>query len=105
MFLGYIYVGCLIIVIYKMIILTGGFLLTDLLLDLIKAASPSRIINVSSMAHKWATINFDDIMSEKNYSAMSAYGMSKLANILFMKELAERLEGNIKLSMLNPPPP
>lgn len=71
----------------------GHFLLTNLLLDLIKAASPSRIVVVSSEAHKFGRINRDDLMSEKAYSKYSAYGQSKLANILFAKELGKRLEG------------
>lgn len=71
----------------------GHFLLTNLLLDLLKAASPSRIVVVSSVAHKWGRINRDDLMSEKSYNKLTAYGQSKLANILFAKELAKRLEG------------
>ena len=70
------------------------FLLTDLLLDTIKASVPSRIINVSSDAHKGAKINFDDIQGKKKYGAMRAYGQSKLANILFTYELARKLEGS-----------
>lgn len=68
------------------------FLLTNLLLDLIKQNAPSRIINVSSMAHS-SSINFDDLQSEKNYSAYGAYTLSKLANILFTFKLAEELKG------------
>ena len=70
------------------------FLLTDLLLDTIKASVPSRIINVSSDAHKGAKINFDDIQGKKKYGVMYAYGQSKLANILFTYELARKLEGS-----------
>ena len=70
------------------------FLLTDLLLDTIKASVPSRIINVSSDAHKGAKINFDDIQGKKKYGVMCAYGQSKLANILFTYELARKLEGS-----------
>jgi len=70
------------------------FLLTDLLLDTIKVSAPSRIINVSSDAHKGAKINFDDIQGKKKYGAMRAYGQSKLANILFTYELARKLEGS-----------
>lgn len=69
------------------------FLLTHLLLDTLKASAPSRIINVSSDAHQGATINFDDLMGEKNYSGFGAYGASKLANIMFTYELAEKLSG------------
>lgn len=70
----------------------GHFLLTNLLLDLLKASSPSRIINVSSSGHKFGKINKNDLMSEKSYSKMGAYGQSKLANILFTLELARQLE-------------
>ncbi|KAI2648856.1 Retinol dehydrogenase 12 [Labeo rohita] len=70
----------------------GHFLLTYLLLDLIKRSTPARIINVSSMAHKWGTINLEDINSEKNYDKQKAYSQSKLANVLFTRSLAKRLE-------------
>eukprot|EP00057_Strongylocentrotus_purpuratus_P007318 XP_011661792.1 PREDICTED: retinol dehydrogenase 11 [Strongylocentrotus purpuratus] len=72
----------------------GHFLLTLLLLDLIKASAPSRIVNVSSLAHQFGKINFDDIMSKEKYSDMDAYGQSKLANVLFTRELATRLKGS-----------
>ncbi|XP_073686613.1 retinol dehydrogenase 12, like [Garra rufa] len=71
----------------------GHFLLTYLLLDLIKRSTPARIINVSSTAHKWGTINLEDINSEKSYDKQKAYSQSKLANILFTRSLAKRLEG------------
>ena len=74
----------------------GHFLLTDLLLDRLKEAPAARIVNVSSGAHGYAMakgINFDDINSEKSYNTMKAYGQSKLANILFTRSLARRLEG------------
>lgn len=71
----------------------GHFLLTNLLLDMLKASSPSRIINLSSIAHQWGTINKDDLNSEKSYSKYAAYFQSKLANVLFTKALAKRLEG------------
>eukprot|EP00118_Oscarella_pearsei_P001201 m.6851 g.6851 ORF g.6851 m.6851 type:complete len:322 (+) comp17024_c0_seq1:24-989(+) len=71
----------------------GHFILTNLLLDRIKASQPSRIINVSSIGYMMGKINFDDLMSKKSYSDMAAYNQSKLANILFTSELARRLEG------------
>jgi NAD(P)-dependent dehydrogenase (short-subunit alcohol dehydrogenase family) len=71
----------------------GYFLLTELLLDAVKKASGSRIVNVASEAHQRGTIDFDDLMSEKSYAGLRAYGASKLANILFTSELARRLEG------------
>lgn len=72
------------------------FLLTDLLLDVIKASAPARIVNVSSGAHSGAKIDFDDLQAENGYAlaGMRAYGQSKLANVLFTNELARRLEGS-----------
>ena len=67
------------------------FLLTNLLLDCIPKGG--RIINVSSNAHEGSTINFDDLGYKRSYSAWTAYGASKLANILFTYELARRLNG------------
>jgi len=71
----------------------GGFLLTHLLLDQLTASSPSRIVNVSSSAHKGAKIDFDDLQGERKYRGYRAYGQSKLAQVLFTVELAKRLEG------------
>lgn len=69
------------------------FLLTNLLLETLIASAPSRIINVSSAQHQAATINFDDLQKRRGYFGLSAYGQSKLANILFTYELARRLVG------------
>jgi retinol dehydrogenase 12 len=69
------------------------FLLTGLLLDLLKKAAPSRVINVSSDAHKIGKLDLDDLQSEKSYSTFGVYARSKLANIYFTYELARRLEG------------
>jgi NAD(P)-dependent dehydrogenase (short-subunit alcohol dehydrogenase family) len=69
------------------------FLLTNLLLDVIKSSAPARIINVSSGLHKRAKIDFDNLQAEKSYKHMRVYGQTKLANVLFTKELARRLEG------------
>lgn len=71
----------------------GHFMLTNLLLNKLKACSPSRIINLSSMAHSFGSIKWDDINSEKNYGEWAAYGQSKLANILHCLELTNRLKG------------
>ncbi|XP_026056760.1 retinol dehydrogenase 12 [Carassius auratus] len=72
----------------------GHFLLTYLLLDLLKKSAPSRIIAVASVAHTWGSIHLDDINSEKGYSPRRAYGQSKLANILCTRSLAKRLQGS-----------
>ncbi|XP_066557989.1 retinol dehydrogenase 13 [Amia ocellicauda] len=71
----------------------GHFLLTNCLLDLLKKSSPSRIISVSSLAHDKGQIYFDDINLEKDYDPRKSYGQSKLANVLFTRELAARLKG------------
>lgn len=69
------------------------FLLTNLLLDRLIASAPARIVNVASDAHHWGTIDFDDLEGERRYRGMAIYGRSKLANILFTRELARRLAG------------
>ena len=69
------------------------FLLTNLLLDTLKESAPSRVVTVSSEAERWGNIDFDDLQSEKKYRGFPVYGMTKLANIMFTYELAERLEG------------
>ncbi|XP_012222963.1 retinol dehydrogenase 11-like [Linepithema humile] len=75
----------------------GHFLLTLLLLPKMRlSSSDCRIINLSSMLHLFGDINFDDISLEKSYGTWKAYVQSKLANVLFTKELARRLkEANI----------
>jgi len=81
----------------------GYFLLTGLLLDLIKASKSGRIINVSSQAHQGGHIHFDDLMLEKSYGVMKAYSQSKLANVLFTYELARKLKGTgITVNGLHP---
>jgi NAD(P)-dependent dehydrogenase (short-subunit alcohol dehydrogenase family) len=69
------------------------FLLTNLLLEVLKESAPSRIITVSSEARRSGQIDFDDLQSRRRYRAFPVYGMTKLANILFTYELAERLRG------------
>jgi retinol dehydrogenase 14 len=79
------------------------FLLTDLLLDVLKASAPSRIVNVSSGDHSNGTIDFDDLQGEKGYKGAKAYSQSKLANVLFTYELAWRLEGTgVSANCLHP---
>ena len=71
------------------------FLLTNLIFERIKASTPSRIITTSSVAHRGAHINFDDLQFERRrYNGVEAYRQSKLANILFTKELARRSRAN-----------
>jgi NAD(P)-dependent dehydrogenase (short-subunit alcohol dehydrogenase family) len=72
----------------------GYFLLTHELLGVLKASAPSRIVNVSSEAHRNAVMHWDDLQYERNrYRGFQAYGQSKLANVLFTYELARRLDG------------
>ncbi|RDC63105.1 SDR family oxidoreductase [Adhaeribacter pallidiroseus] len=81
----------------------GPFLLTNLLLDLVKQAPAGRIINVSSEAHRMGKIAFDPEKNEKKYSAFTAYCNSKLANVLFTYELARRLESTaVTVNALHP---
>src|SRR5258708_21105406 len=69
------------------------FLLTNLLLDMLKASAPARIVNVSSNSHEAGSIQLDDLQAEHHYRSMRAYGQSKLAVVLFTYELARRLQG------------
>ncbi|MGH8064062.1 MAG: SDR family oxidoreductase [Candidatus Entotheonellia bacterium] len=69
------------------------FLLTNLLLDHLKASPSARIVNVSSEAHRGARLDFADLQGQHRYRGWRAYARSKLANILFTYELARRLEG------------
>ncbi|MBN1409415.1 MAG: SDR family oxidoreductase [Spirochaetales bacterium] len=71
----------------------GPFRLTNLLLDTIKKSAPSRIINVSSAAHRFTDGNFAAVREKNHYSGFRMYGLSKLANVLFTKTLARKLEG------------
>ncbi len=69
------------------------FLLTNLLLDALKAGAPARIVNVSSSSQDAGYLALDDLQGERHYSAMRVYGQSKLALVLFTYELARRLAG------------
>lgn len=79
------------------------FLLTNLLLDLIKKSEHGRIVNVASGSHYRGKIDFESFTKKKGYFVMKAYGQSKLANVLFTNELAERLKGtNVTANSLHP---
>jgi retinol dehydrogenase 14 len=82
----------------------GHFLLTNLLLDLLRRSAPARVVNVSSAAHRQGSIDFDNLQFEHGgYGIMSAYGRSKLAQILFTHELAHRLQGSgVTVNALHP---
>jgi retinol dehydrogenase-14 len=73
----------------------GPFLLTNLLLDLLRRSAPARLVTVASIAHRHGEMPFDDLQFEKGgYGVMRAYARSKLANVLFTAELARRLTGS-----------
>lgn len=83
----------------------GHFLLTLELLPLLTdPASPARLVNVASEAHKFGKINFADLNSDKSYSAWTAYGQSKLANVLFTYEMNRLLPNtaNLTVNSLHP---
>jgi NAD(P)-dependent dehydrogenase (short-subunit alcohol dehydrogenase family) len=69
------------------------FLLTRLLLDILKKGAPSRVVNVSSVSHYGGSMPLDDLQLEKGYGVMKAYSLSKLALVLFTHELSRRLSG------------
>jgi NAD(P)-dependent dehydrogenase (short-subunit alcohol dehydrogenase family) len=70
------------------------FVLSEALRHTLVASAPARIVSTSSVAHDGATLNFDDVQSAKGYGGLKVYGRSKLANILFTRELARRLAGS-----------
>lgn len=79
------------------------FLLTNLLLDLIIKSALARIINVSSIAHQRAVLDFENLQGEKSYDGYGAYALSKLANVLFTYELADRLKDkDVTVNCLHP---
>ncbi|XP_072536148.1 retinol dehydrogenase 13 [Salminus brasiliensis] len=72
----------------------GHFLLTNLLVEMLESSTPSRVVNVSSIAHVGGKIEFDDLFFDKRpYNSLVSYRQSKLANVLFSKELARRMRG------------
>jgi NAD(P)-dependent dehydrogenase (short-subunit alcohol dehydrogenase family) len=79
----------------------SGFLLAHLLLPLLKASAPSRIVNVASLGQH--PVDFDDVMITKNYSGSRAYAQSKLAQIMFTIDLADELKGSdVTVNSLHP---
>jgi NAD(P)-dependent dehydrogenase (short-subunit alcohol dehydrogenase family) len=83
----------------------GHFLLTDLLLERLRASAPARVVVVSSTAHKSARqgLDFDDLQAEHKYRWAQAYSKSKLANIYFARELSRRLDGSgVTVNALHP---
>jgi NAD(P)-dependent dehydrogenase (short-subunit alcohol dehydrogenase family) len=81
----------------------ASFLLTNLLLDALRAGAPARVVSVSGSSHSKATIDFDDLMCERDYSAARANSRAKLALVLFTYELARRLTGTgITANCLHP---
>jgi NAD(P)-dependent dehydrogenase (short-subunit alcohol dehydrogenase family) len=92
----------------------GHFYLTNLLLPRLESSAPSRIINVTSVGHHAARrgVRFDDLQSERRYEAMEVYCRSKLANVLFTRQLAKRLDAesvananaNVAVNCVHPGP-
>ncbi|CAL1241883.1 SDR family NAD(P)-dependent oxidoreductase [Candidatus Methylocalor cossyra] len=79
------------------------FLLSLLLLPALRAAAPARIVNVASGAHRGVQLDFDDLQAERNYRPITAYRRSKLANLLFTRALARRLNpAEISVNALHP---
>lgn len=79
------------------------FLLTHLLTELMVHSAPSRILVVSSKLYKYGSIRFDDLNSERSYDPAFCYSQSKLANLLFTRELARRLQGRgVTVNSLSP---
>lgn len=81
----------------------AAYLLTNLLLDRLKASAPARVVTVASNAQSLGKIDFDDLQGERTYSGQTAYNQSKLADVMFTYELARRLEGTgVTATVLHP---
>ena len=81
----------------------AAFLLTNLLLDRLKASAPARVVTVSSGAQSMGKIDFEDLQGQRAYSEQKAYPQSKLASVMFTYELARRLEGTgVTATVLHP---
>ncbi|XP_075221800.1 retinol dehydrogenase 13-like isoform X2 [Lycorma delicatula] len=81
----------------------GHFLLTNLLLDKLKESAPSRIVVLSDIAYRKGEIHKEDLNLDKSYIPEVAYRQSKLANMMFVKELDKRLKGtNVTVNAVNP---
>ena len=79
------------------------FMLTNLLLDMLKSSAPARVINVASGLHRNARLDFQNLQGENRYSGFGAYGQSKLANVLFSYEIARRLEhSGVTVNVVHP---
>jgi NAD(P)-dependent dehydrogenase (short-subunit alcohol dehydrogenase family) len=94
---------------YEMTLATnhlGPFLLTSLVLDLLQKSPAARIVNVASMAYRFSKPTLDDLQSEQDYSPVWEYGNTKLWNIMFTQELAQRLRAhgitNVTTNCLHP---
>lgn len=81
----------------------GYFLLTNLLIEQLRASAPARVVVVASDAHRGVKLNLDDLQNTRAYRGFRAYCQSKLANVLFAYELARRLEGTgVTVNALHP---
>jgi retinol dehydrogenase 14 len=81
----------------------AAYLLTNLLLDRLKASAPARVVTVASNAQSLGKIDFEDLQGERTYSGQTAYNQSKLADVMFTYELARRLEGTgVTATVLHP---
>jgi NAD(P)-dependent dehydrogenase (short-subunit alcohol dehydrogenase family) len=79
------------------------FVLTNLLLPLLRRSAPARIVNVASIGHQYVSLDIDDLQGTRGYNQQHAYNQSKLANVLFTYELARRLDGTgVTANALNP---